>query len=90
MYSFILTQITFGNMKVSSNFLFQFLYFLLFQSSALDDNREINHHGHSVSVGDKDRKVDSAIVSFDKDLISRNEKVQDAALKYCKTCFIQH
>ena len=76
MYSFILTQITFGNMKVSSNFLFQFLYFLLFQSSALDDNREINHHGHSVSVGDGE------VLSFDKDLISRNEKVQDAALKY--------
>ena len=56
----------------------------MFHRSALDENREINHHGLSVSVGGKDSQADSTIISFDKNLISRDEKVQNTALKYVK------
>ena len=61
----------------------------MFHRSALDENREINHHGLSVSVGGKDSQADSTIISFDKNLISRDEKVQNTALKYIKKAFPQ-
>ena len=44
-------------------------------SSALEESREINHHGKAIKV------EEDGNLSFDKDLISRDERTQDKALK---------
>merc|ERR1712147_526542 len=42
--------------------------------SAIDDIREVNHHGEVVTVGQDSE-------AYDKDLVSKDEKIQDAAIK---------
>ena len=58
--------------------------------SALDENREINHHGKTVKVGGGDHDDDEEEQGeeekdnpngFDKNLISRDERTQDAAMR---------
>ena len=49
--------------------------------SALDEAREINHHGMSVKVGEDGNEDDDGAETYDKDLVSRDEKTQDKALR---------
>ena len=49
--------------------------------SALDEAREINHHGMSVKVGENDNEDGAGTEAYDKDLVSRDEKRQDQALR---------
>ena len=55
--------------------------------SALDECREINHHGSTVKVGEGDhddverKEVMDTPDSYDKNLISVDEKTQDAAMR---------
>ena len=57
--------------------------------SAIDEAREINHHGMTVKVGGEDEDESSSVVDmreydkevYNKELISRDEKKQDAALR---------
>ena len=51
----------------------------LYARSAIDEAREVNHHGTVVKVGqDQDEKEEW---EYNKDLVSKDEKTQDAALK---------
>ena len=70
MSCFTLTLITFGIFCFNKK---ERLYFKF--RSAIDEAREINHHGKAVKVGD------DGDITFDKDLVSRDEKKQDKALK---------
>ena len=55
---------------------------MVFIRSAIEGAREINHHGVAVEVDDGvTLKENSEPWRYDKDLVSRNEKVQDAALR---------
>ena len=78
------TQTMFGN---DSLLIYNKINFVLFRS-ALDDAREINHHGMTVKVGGGEEEeqeeltLDGPENAFDKNLISRDERTQDAAMKY--------
>ena len=43
-----------------------------------DEEREINHHGKKITVGDK---AAVEVLPYDSKLVSTNEEVQDEALK---------
>jgi hypothetical protein len=57
-----------------STFIFWYL------RSAIDDAREVNHHGMVVKVG-QDSEDEQEPWVYDKDLVSKDERTQDAALK---------
>ena len=48
--------------------------------SAIDDAREVNHHDMVVRVG-QDSEDEKEPWAYDKDLVSKDERTQDAALK---------
>ena len=71
-------------------------YYLL--RSDIEESREINKHGHTVTIDNKDEETNDAkeeankkneesndpsvdAEAYDKDLVSRNEKTQDHAMK---------
>ena len=54
--------------------------------SAIDEAREVNHHGMVVKVG-QDSDDEKEPWQYNKDLVSKDEKTQDAALRRVLTCF---
>jgi len=52
--------------------------------SAIEEEREINHHGKSIKVGHEDGIDEDNFLptnNYDKNLVSRDERTQDNALK---------
>ena len=62
--------------------MFEVLSKLTVLRSEIEEDREINHHGkpHTVKKADSG-SVSGPMMTFDKNLISRKEQVQDQALK---------
>ena len=56
------------------------LYLFFDIRSAIEEGREINHHGMVVKVG-QDSDEEKEPWEYDKDLVSKDERTQDAALK---------
>ena len=48
--------------------------------SAIDEDREVNHHGTVIKIGKEDED-EKETWEYDKNLVSKDERTQDAALR---------